>query len=66
MKECCETCSRKLELKKYDYSQGGCIHTDYDGFCCIAFGSEGIAVHMVGIDANSGICEMYSPKKEKV
>lgn len=64
MKECCNTCRLKLSLKKYDYSRGGCIHTDYDGYCCLAFGFEGLAVHMVGCDPDTSICEMYSPRRD--
>ena len=64
MQECCNTCKRKMKLVKLDYSQGGCIHTDYKGFACLALAYEGEVAHMVGIDG-TGICEMYSPKEDK-
>lgn len=63
MKECCNTCRLKKKLVKFDYSQGGCIHTDYDGFACLALAFEGEVVHMVGSYPEEDVCEMYSPKE---
>lgn len=63
MKECCNTCKLKKKLVKFDYSQGGCIHTDYDGYACLALASDGIVVHMVGSNPDDGMCEMYSPRE---
>lgn len=65
MKECCNTCRKKLELVKYDYSQGGCKHTNYDGYACLIFASEGDVVHMVGVNPEIEHCEEWSPKDEK-
>ena len=62
MKECCDTCRLQKKLIKYDYSQGGCIHADCEGFACMGFASEGIIAHMVGCPIESDKCEMYSPK----
>lgn len=67
MKKCCNTCKLKKKLVKFDYSQGGCIHTDYDGFACfaLAFGDDGDeVVHMVGSNPELDMCEMYSPRNE--
>lgn len=61
MNECCNTCRLKKNLVKFDYSQGGCIHTDYEGFACLALAFEGEVVHMVGGNPELDICEMYSP-----
>ena len=66
MKECCNTCRKKLELKKYDYSQGGCIHSDYEGFACLIFASEGVAIHMVGANPDKERCEEWSPKNNSL
>lgn len=60
-KECCLTCDNKLDLKKLDYSHGGCKHTKLEGFCCLVFASEGQANWMVGINPEEGICEDYEP-----
>lgn len=40
------------------------MHTNYDGFACLALSSEGNVVHMVGIDPheNEG-CEMWIERK---
>ena len=59
MIDCCANCKFNLELVKYDYSNGGCIHTKYDGYACMAFASEGQVTHMVGIDPEIGMCEMF-------
>lgn len=63
MKKCCNTCRLKKKLIKFDYSQGGCIHTDYDGYACLIFASENKVVHMVGCDPELEMCEMYSPRR---
>lgn len=54
---CCNNCKYKLKLVKYDYSHGGCKHSDYDGFCCMAFAHEGTAIHMIG--SSNSYCEMF-------
>lgn len=59
---CCNNCKFHLKLVKFDYSQGGCIHTDYDGYACAVFASEGEIVHMVGLDGTTQ-CEMWTPKE---
>ena len=63
MTECCNNCRLKMRLEKSDYSQGGCIHTDYDGYACLAFANEGVVCHMVGNNPDTGICEMFTAKK---
>jgi len=62
MNECCDTCNKKMKLVKLDCSQGGGI-TPYDGFACLALASDGEVDHMVGLDASTAMCEMYTPKK---
>ena len=52
-----------MTLTKFDYSQGGCIHTDYEGFACTAFASEGEIIHMVGMNPDEGHCEMFMEKE---
>ena len=56
--ECCDTCKLRYEIQRWDYSHGGCEHTNPEGHVCMAFRSEGIAVWMVG---NTGMCEAYTP-----
>lgn len=62
--KCCDTCKRKMRLDKYDYSIGGCKHTRYDGFACLAFIDEGLVIHMTGTGPANDICEMYEEKRE--
>ena len=57
-------CIFRLKATKFDYSQGGCTHTDMDGFICTAFASEGEAVWMVGLP-NGCFCEMYAPREKQ-
>ena len=64
MEECCATCSRCLKLEKFDYSHGGCKHTDMEGYACTVFMREGTIAWMIGIDQNTGMCEAYSPKED--
>ena len=64
MKQCCNTCKLKKKLIKFDYSQGGCIHTDCEGFACLALAFEGVVVHMVGDNPETEMCEMYSPMED--
>lgn len=64
MKECCANCRRRYELTKFDYSHGGCEHTEMEGFICMAFADEGEAVWMVGLKAEVGLCELFAPKEE--
>lgn len=54
-------CIFRMKATKFDYSQGGCKHTDMDGFICLAFASEREAVWMVGLP-NGCRCEMYTNK----
>ena len=59
----CNDCRYNLKLEKYDYLHGGCQHSDYDGFACMAFASEGTAVHMVGSNPETKYCECWMPRK---
>lgn len=61
MKECCTTCRNRLKLQKLDYTNGGCKHTDIDGFACLCFSQEGYVNWMVGLDPDIGMCECYEP-----
>lgn len=51
-----------MKLVKYDYSKGGCTHTDHDGFACLAFASEGQVTHMVGVRPETAHCEMFAER----
>ena len=63
--ESCANCKQLKDLIKYDYSNGGCVHIPYTGFACTAFGSEGVITHMIGLNPNTGYCEMFIPRGEK-
>jgi hypothetical protein len=67
MKECCINCKLCFPLVKFDYSQGGCKHSDMDGYVCMAFalaeqGEPPVAIWMVGCDPSRDMCECYIPK----
>lgn len=64
MNECCANCGKRYKLTKFDYSNGGCEHTDMDGYICMAFAEEGNAVWMVGCNENLELCECYVQKEE--
>ena len=64
VKECCATCKNRMKIVKYDYSKGGCQHTDMEGFACESFVVEGVVVWMVGVDPEKGMCECYMPKRK--
>lgn len=59
MKECCENCGNRYKLVKFDYSRGGCKHTDMDGYICMAFAEERQAVWMVGTHEQLDLCECF-------
>lgn len=63
-KTCCANCQRGYKLTKFDYSHGGCEHTEMYGYICMAFADENKAIWMVGIDGCGCMCEVFSPKKE--
>ena len=60
--KCCNTCERKKDIERWDYSGKGCKHTKLEGFACLAFAFEGDIVLMVGVDPEKGMCECYMPK----
>lgn len=62
--ECCRNCKLRYDLKKSDYSKGGCEHTNPQGFICMAFADEGIAEWMYGV-SEEGMCECFTPKEKK-
>lgn len=64
MKECCANCRSQFRLVKSDYSNGGCEHTDMDGYICMAFADERQAVWMVGLNAETALCEVFEPKED--
>lgn len=65
MTECCRTCRHRLDIKKWDYSHGGCVHEDVDGFVCTCFTDEGVAIWQVGTDIDTGFCECYERRVRK-
>lgn len=67
MTECCRTCRHRLDLEKWDYSHGGCVHEKItDGFVCLSCAHEGVAIWMVGDDENTGMCEDYERRVMKI
>ena len=60
--ESCVNCGNRYKVEKCDYSQGGCIHTNMDGFICMAFADEGVACYMVGL--KDGRCECWRGNDE--
>ena len=60
----CDKCRYQKKLVKYDYSQGGCIHTEQEGFACLApeIVSEGQVTWMVGQEGKDG-CECFKERK---
>ena len=63
--ECCKNCKLRFELRKSDYSKGGCEYTTMSGFVCMAFANEGIAEWMCGISEEC-MCECFTPKGMQV
>lgn len=63
MSEYCATCKHRYNLKKLDYSNGGCVDTDMTGYICMAFADENIACWMVGQNEQTGMCEVYERKQ---
>lgn len=57
----CANCKRRMDLWKYDYGKGGCIHEKMEGFACLGFAHEGEVIHMVGTEGSG--CEMFAPKE---
>lgn len=64
MNECCAICRHRYDLKKSDYSNGGCVDTNMPGYICMAFADENVALWMVGQDEETGICEAYEKRKQ--
>ena len=61
--ECCDNCRNRYDIEKLDYSHGGCAHTKPEGFICMALSCDGQANWMVGLNEDTGLCEMFGPKK---
>ena len=61
----CKTCNKRFDLKRFDYSTIGCEHTDMDGFICMAFADENIAIWMVGINEDTEGCECYTKRRSE-
>ena len=71
MKDCCKNCKHYFPLVKFDYSHGGCEHSDMDGYICMAFatpesGEPPVAIWMVGEDPTTGMCECFVQKDEMI
>lgn len=60
---CCANCARCYMGKKYDYSHGGCKHSDMEGYICMAGADEKLAIWMVGNNMVTGKCEAYTPRE---
>ena len=67
MKECCNTCARQYKAHKTDFTKLRItepIDSEIDGYICMAFADERIAVLIVGNDPDSAFCEVYTPRAE--
>lgn len=64
MDDCCANCRLRYDLIRYDYSGGGCEHSDVPGFACMIFADEGKAIWMYGVGEQEK-CEHFTPKEEK-
>lgn len=62
MEESCETCARRYRLRKSVYSRSGCETTDVDGYICMCFANDGVALWMTGTIEEYGVCEAYQPR----
>lgn len=68
--ENCRNCKYYAKLVKWDYSKLGTGEewkSEYDGYACavFAFTGEHYVVHMVGENAESGLCEMFYPANKE-
>ena len=61
-KERCKDCELYMKLQMLDYSQGGCIHEDMDGYACTVFADEGYINWMYGI-TDETFCEAFTPRR---
>jgi len=59
----CATCRHCYQVRKSDYSHGGCVTTPMDGFICMASRYDDIAIWMVGANADMEGCEEWEEKK---
>lgn len=57
----CKNCRHSYSPQKWDYSKGGCEHTEMEGHVCMLFADEGKAIWQVGADY--GMCEGYAPRE---
>lgn len=62
--KCCAVCKHCHKLIKYDYSQGGCIHSDVPGYACYIPEDGEEIIWMSGVDTYTGICENFDPKDD--
>lgn len=62
MRECCENCARCFDLEKFEWQKP---FKKMDGYICMAFAEDRTAVWIVGEDRKSGMCEMYSERRER-
>lgn len=68
MKECCANCKLMFKAHKTDFRKlktDEPIDYELEGFICMGLGHERVATWMVGLDAETGLCEMFSPKTER-
>lgn len=68
MKECCANCKLKFEAHKTDFRKlktDDPIDYELDGFICMGLGYERVATWIVGLDAETGLCEEFIPKESE-
>lgn len=64
-KRCCANCKSCFHLKLHDHALIGCIHSDQDGFICMAFSDERTAIWQKGLDPFTNYCEEYTPYERR-
>lgn len=65
MKECCNNCVYKYDLVRFDHSNGGCEHTDIEGYTCVLFKGfkrDRKVIWVVGEDPEYARCKMFEER----
>lgn len=55
--------AHKTDFTKLKTSKS--IDSELDGFICMGLGYERVATWMVGLDADTGLCEEFIPKESE-
>lgn len=68
MKECCANCKLMFKAHKTDFNKLDVlepIDSELEGFICMGLGYERVATWIVGLDADTGLCEEFIPKESE-